>query len=207
MSFTKVALSFNCSQTVSTKSSSASTPFSFKIICKSCANSSFDFDKTRWFNQQYLRSKSKEELAQDLQIILKENGVEAEDNFVETVCEQLKERATFVKDMWEEGKYYFSAPTRYDEKTIRKKWKEDTPKYVSELKDKLSILSDFSSENIELEFKKYLEENELGMGRLLPAFRVCLTGLGMGPSLFDIASLLGQEETIKRMETALEKIN
>jgi len=179
--------------------------FSLERVGK--AGAKFDFDKTRWFNQQYLRSKSKEELAQDLQIILKENGVEAEDDFVETVCEQLKERATFVKDMWEEGKYYFSAPTSYDEKTIRKKWKEDTPKYVSELKDKLSILSDFSSENIEVEFKKYLEENELGMGRLLPAFRVCLTGLGMGPSLFDIASLLGQEETIKRMETALEKIN
>ena len=179
--------------------------FSLERVGK--AGAKFDFDKTRWFNQQYLRSKSKEELAQDLQIILKENGVEAEDNFVETVCEQLKERATFVKDMWEEGKYYFSAPTSYDEKTIRKKWKEDTPKYVLELKNKLSVLSDFSSENIEVEFKKYLEENELGMGRLLPAFRVCLTGLGMGPSLFDIASLLGKEETIKRMETALEKIN
>ena len=179
--------------------------FSLERVGK--AGAKFDFDKTRWFNQQYLRSKSKEELAQDLQIILKENGVEAEDNFVETVCEQLKERATFVKDMWEEGTYYFSAPTSYDEKTIRKKWKEDTPKYVSELKDKLSVLSDFSSENIEVEFKKYLEENELGMGRLLPAFRVCLTGLGMGPSLFDIASLLGKEETIKRMETALKKIN
>ena len=179
--------------------------FSLERVGK--AGAKFDFDKTRWFNQQYLRSKSREELAQDLQIILKENGVEAEDNFVETVCEQLKERATFVKDMWEEGKYYFSVPTIYDEKTIRKKWKEDTPKYVSELKDKLSVLSVFSSENIEVEFKKYLEENELGMGRLLPAFRVCITGLGMGPSLFDIASLLGKEETIKRMETALEKIN
>ena len=179
--------------------------FSLERVGK--AGAKFDFDKTRWFNQQYLRSKSKEDLAQDLQIILKENGVEAEDSFVATVCEQLKERATFVKDMWKEGTYYFSAPTSYDEKTIRKKWKEDTPKYVSELKDKLSVLSDFSSENIEVEFKDYLEENELGMGRLLPAFRVCLTGLGMGPSLFDIASLLGKEETIKRMETALEKIN
>ena len=179
--------------------------FSLERVGK--AGAKFDFDKTRWFNQQYLRAKSKEELAQDLQLILKENGVEAEDNFVETVCEQLKERATFVKDMWEEGKYYFLSPTSYDEKTIRKNWKEDTPKYVSELKNRLAELADFSSESIEIEFKKYLEENELGMGKLLPAFRVCLTGLGMGPSLFDIASLLGKEETIKRMETALEKIN
>ncbi|HIG31940.1 MAG TPA: glutamate--tRNA ligase [Flavobacteriales bacterium] len=171
------------------------------------AGAKFDFDKTRWFNQQYLRAKTKEDLAQELQIILKENGVEEEDSFVQEVCEQLKERATFVKDMWEGGKYYFVAPTSYDEKTIRKKWKEDTPKYMSELKDRLEELSDFSSESIEIEFKKYLEENELGMGMLLPAFRVSLTGLGMGPSLFDIASLLGKEETIQRMETALEKIN
>jgi len=179
--------------------------FSLERVGK--AGAKFDFDKTRWFNQQYLRAKSKENLAQDLQVILKENRIEAEDNFVETVCEQLKERATFVKDMWEEGRYYFEAPTTYDEKTIRKKWKVETPKYVSELKDRLAGLSVFSAENIEVEFKKYLEENELGMGKLLPAFRVCLTGLGMGPSLFDIASLLGKEETIKRMETALEKIN
>ena len=179
--------------------------FSLERVGK--AGAKFDVDKTRWFNQQYLRSKSKEELAQDLQVILKENGIEAEDNFVATVCEQLKERATFVKDMWEEGRYYFEAPTSYDEKTIRKKWKEDTPKYVLELKDRLAGLADFSPENIEEAFKKYLEENELGMGKLLPSFRVCLTGLGMGPSLFDIASLLGKEETIKRMETALEKIN
>ncbi len=171
------------------------------------AGAKFDFDKTRWFNQQYLRAKTKEDLAQELQIILKENGVEEEDSFVQEVCEQLKERATFVKDMWEGGKYYFVAPTSYDEKTIRKKWKEDTPVLLSELKARLSELSDFSSESIEIEFKKYLEENELGMGMLLPAFRVSLTGLGMGPSLFDIASLLGKEETIQRMETALEKIN
>ena len=179
--------------------------FSLERVGK--AGAKFDFDKTRWFNQQYLRAKTKEELSQDLQVILKENGVEAEDNFVATVCEQLKERATFIKDMWEEGKYYFSAPKSYDEKTIRKKWKEDTPKYMTELKYRIEEISDFNSENIEKEFKSYLEENELGMGKLLPAFRVSLTGLGMGPSLFDIASLLGKEETIKRMETALEKIN
>jgi len=179
--------------------------FSLERVGK--AGAKFDFDKTRWFNQQYLRAKTKEELSQDLQVILKENGVEAEDNFVATVCEQLKERATFIKDMWEEGKYYFSAPKSYDEKTIRKKWKEDTPKYMTELKYRIEKISDFNSENIEKEFKSYLEENELGMGKLLPAFRVSLTGLGMGPSLFDIASLLGKEETIKRMETALEKIN
>ena len=145
-------------------------------------------------------------MAQDLQIILKENGVDAEDYFVSNVCEQLKERATFVKDMWTEGRYYFFAPTSYDKKTIRKKWKENTSKYMSELKSRLEIISDFNSENIEIEFQAYLKENELAMGQLLPAFRVSLTGLAMGPSLFDIAALLGKEETISRIEAALNTI-
>ena len=85
-------------------------------------------------------------------------------------------------------------------------FKAKAKKFHFELKDRLEEISDFSSENIEVEFKKYLEENELGMGRLLPAFRVSLTGLGMGPSLFEIASLLGKSEAIKRMETALNTI-
>jgi glutamyl-tRNA synthetase len=125
---------------------------------------------------------------------------------VATVCEQLKERATFVKDMWEEGKYYFSAPTTYDEKTVQAKWQEDTSKHLAELKSRLEEVSDFKSENIEKAFKLYLEENELGMSKLLPAFRLSLTGLGMGPSLFNIAALIGKEETISRIATALNTI-
>ena len=179
---------------------------SFSLDRVGKAGAKFDFDKTKWFNQQYLRAKNKEDLANELQIILKENNIKMDDKFVASVCNQLKERATFVKDMWLEGAYYFSAPTTYDEKTIRKKWKEDTPRFLSELKIRLEKISDFSSINIELEFKKYLEDNDLGMGKLLPAFRLALTGLGMGPSLFDIASLLGKTETLMRMEVALNTI-
>lgn len=179
---------------------------SFSLDRVGKAGAKFDFDKTKWFNQQYLRAKNKEDLADELQIILKENNIKMDDGFVASVCNQLKERATFVKDMWIEGGYYFAAPTTYDEKTIRKKWKEDTPRFLSELKTRLENISDFSSVNIEIEFKKYLDDNDLGMGRLLPAFRLALTGLGMGPSLFDVASLLGKNETIKRMELALKII-
>ena len=179
---------------------------SFSLDRVGKAGAKFDFDKTKWFNQQYLRAKNKEDLADELQIILKENNIKMDDGFVASVCNQLKERATFVKDMWLEGGYYFAAPTTYDEKTIRKKWKGDTPRFLSELKIRLENISDFSSVNIEIEFKKYLDDNDLGMGRLLPAFRLALTGLGMGPSLFDIASLLGKNETIKRMEVALKII-
>ncbi len=178
--------------------------FSLERVGKSAAK--FDFDKTKWYNQQYLRSKSKEELSKDLQEILKQNGVDANDDYVKKVCEQLKERATFIHEMWEEGQYYFISPTTYDEKTIRKKWSKETPRHLNNLKEKLVSLNNFSSENIENVFKAYLEESKIGMGKLLPQFRLSLTGLAMGPSLFEIASLIGKKETLKRIEIAIIKI-
>ena len=96
--------------------------FSLERVGK--AGAKFDFDKTRWFNQQYLRKKSKDELCQDLQLILQSKLIVKDNSFVSQVCEQLKERATFITDMWEEGRYYFERPKSYDEKTVRKKWKE-----------------------------------------------------------------------------------
>jgi glutamyl-tRNA synthetase len=178
--------------------------FSLERVGK--AGAKFDFDKTKWFNQQYLRLTSKEKLAQELQVFLKENGISKKDNFVASVCDQLKERATFLKDMWEQGKYYFIAPNTYDEKTIRKKWQADTPKHLLELKNRLQEVLEFNSKNIEKEFKMFLEEKKIGIGKLLPAFRLSLTGVAIGPSLFNIVELLGKEETIARMESALSRI-
>ena len=166
----------------------------------------FDFDKTKWFNQQYLRSKSKLELAEMLQVILKKNDISAEINYVANVCQQLKERATFIKDMWSEGKYYFQPPKSYDEKVIRKKWDNDIKDILNELKIELTKLVDFSAENIETVFKLFLEKKKIKMGVLLPVLRVSLTGLAMGPSLFNIAELIGKKETLFRIDTAIKKI-
>ena len=166
----------------------------------------FDFDKTKWFNQQYLRSKSKLELAEMLQVILKKNDISAELNYVANVCQQLKERATFIKDMWSEGKYYFQPPKSYDDKVIRKKWDNDIKDVLNELKIELTELVDFSAENIETVFKLFLEKKKIKMGVLLPVLRVSLTGLAMGPSLFNIAELIGKKETLFRIDTAIKKI-
>ena len=166
----------------------------------------FDFDKTKWYNQQYLRSKTKTELAEILQVLLKENNINADINYVANVCEQLKERATFVKDMWDEGKYFFQQPRLYDEKTIRKKWKDNTHVILNELRLEISKIEKFTSEEIETVFKQFLESNKIKMGVLLPAFRLSLTGLGMGPSLFNIAELIGKKETLSRIDIAIKKI-
>lgn len=210
--------------------------FTLERVGKSGAK--FDPDKTRWFNEQYLRAKSNEELADilwqtgelerheyfgsggivDTEEIDASNmsEEEASKRFQETekqqkeklikICGLMKERATFPKDILTEGTYLFNAPTEYDEQTLNKKWKENTPEIINQLKDILEGISDFTSATIETEFKAFLEKNELGFGAVLPGFRLLVTGAGMGPSMFDICGLLGKEETLNRINVGLERV-
>ena len=97
------------------------------------AGAKFDFNKTKWFNQQYLRNRSGDDLAKELAPYLKEEGFDAKNNYVVKVCNIMKERATFVKDILTDGRYFFEAPKSYDEKTVNKKWKEQTPEIIKKL--------------------------------------------------------------------------
>jgi glutamyl-tRNA synthetase len=118
----------------------------------------------------------------------------------------MKERATFMQDMVDEGGYLISQPENYDEKTLKKKWKDNTAEIMAEWKTKLNSVSDFNSSNIETEFKTFLEAKELGIGAVLPNFRLLITGNGTGPSMFEISEFLGKEECLSRMEIGLEKV-
>lgn len=178
--------------------------FSLERVGK--AGAKFDADKTKWFNQQYLRSKDNAELAERLAPLAKEKDYNVSIDFLEKIAQPLKERATFISEMLQEGEYFFMAPTEYDEKTVAKKWKENTPTYLTELKEALAILADFSEEKIEESFKAILEKHEIGFGQLGPGFRLAITGKGMGPSLFEICAIIGQNETIARIEKALATI-
>jgi glutamyl-tRNA synthetase len=180
--------------------------FSLERVGKSGAK--FDPDKTRWFNQQYLRKKSNEELAELFIPELVKAGIDIskfDKEYIAKVCGLMKERATFVRDMLE-GLYLFKAPENYDEKTVQKKWKENTPDIIKSLREKLAAINDFTAENIEKTFKDYLEEHKLGFGAVLPNLRVLITGVGMGPSLFEICALIGKEETLQRIDRGLEKL-
>lgn len=167
------------------------------------AGAKFDPDKTRWFQQQYLKNTSNEELAQ---LLKKEFNLTAADEQLVAFCSLMKERATFVKDMMTEGAYLFNAPESYDEGTVAKKWKEESPALMTEWKDRLASVSDFKAADVEQTFKAFLEEKGLGIGAVLPLFRLLVTGMGMGPSMFEIAQFLGKEECLKRMETGLAKL-
>ncbi|MEQ8323670.1 MAG: glutamate--tRNA ligase [Vicingaceae bacterium] len=169
------------------------------------AGSKFDPDKTRWFNQHYLRAQSSKSLAEQFEPLLKEAGLETGKVDLEKFCEIMKERATFVSDLLE-GDYFFRAPETYDESVIRKKWKENSGELLEQLATCFGGLQEFTSEFIENCFKSFIEEKELGMGAVLPLFRLIVTGKGMGPSMFDIAELIGKDETLKRMRTGIKNI-
>lgn len=175
----------------------------FTLERVSKAGAKFDAEKTNWFQQQYLKNKNDEELAEVLAKLLDKTY---DKKYLSNVCRLMKERATFVSDMITEGDYFFGAPTDYDEKTVRKKWKEDTTDIMQEWMSRLEKLDTFDNETIEVAFKAYLEEIEKGIGAVLPAFRVLITGKGMGPSMFEIAALLGKEEVLSRMSDGIERI-
>ncbi len=176
--------------------------FSLERVGK--AGAKFDFDKTKWFNQQYLRSKTGDELSE---LVASFNeGKEIDKSYFSAVCELMKERATFPKDVWEQSQFFFSAPQSYEEKTLQKKWKDKTPSIMRELSCLLEKMEDFSVEKIEVSFKAFLAEKELSFGAVLPNFRLAVTGLGTGPSMFQISALLGKEEVVARIQKAIENI-
>jgi len=170
------------------------------------AGARFDPDKTHWFQQQYLWKMPNEKVAELVKPFVIENGVEVSDTYLAKVCELMKERVTFAKNIFNDGYYLFEAPAEYDAKIIRKKWKEQTPKIMKQLIGLFEEIEDFTAENIEMEFKKFLEQNQLGFGAVLPNFRVLVTGTGMGPSMFDISELLGKEEVINRLNNGLKRV-
>lgn len=178
--------------------------FSLEKVGKS--GSKFDPEKTRWFNAQYLRSKSNEELAAFVKPLVAEKGFAMpSDSFLTQYCGLMKERAVFINDLLAED-YLFVAPTNYDEQTVNKKWKAETPAIIKELRSVLENIVDFNAPNIEVAFKSFIEEKGLGFGAVLPNFRVLVTGMGMGPSMFEICALLGKEETLRRMDVGLQVI-
>jgi glutamyl-tRNA synthetase len=184
--------------------------FSLEELCESFtlervakAGAKFDADKTKWFQQNYLRNTPDNKLAEKLKPLV---GEKVNNEKLVTMAKLMKERATFMQDMVDEGGYLISQPENYDEKTLKKKWKENTAEIMAEWKTKLSTLSEFKSSVIEAEFKSFLETKELGIGAVLPNFRLLLTGNGTGPSMFEISEFLGKEECLNRMEIGLEKV-
>ncbi len=171
----------------------------------------FDPEKTKWYNHQYLQLKTDKELAElFLPIIdkkLEDSSSHRNDiSYISHVVRLIKERATFVKDFWDLGNFFFKAPGSYDTKACKKQWKESTPHLMKELISLLDSTDNFSAKHIETTVTEWITSKELGFGRVMPPFRLALVGALKGPDLFEIASLIGKEDTIHRLENAIKKI-
>jgi len=178
--------------------------FSLERVGKS--GSKFDPDKAKWFNQQWMQKKSKEECADLFAPILTEKGFAPERSFIEKVCSLVQERTVFPIDFWNQGFYFFEAPTEYDAKVVKKRWKNQAPKAIAEIASILAAENDFSSIHLEEVVKEYIATNELNMGQIMNCLRVSIVGSGMGVHLFDIFEMIGKDETINRILKAIETL-
>ena len=178
--------------------------FSLERVSKSGAK--FDYEKGKWFNHQYLQLKSNEELAEQFMPYLEAKGLSGDKAVVAKVIGLTKDRVNFVSELWEQVNFFFVAPEEYDEKSLKKRWKEDSPKHMTEMLALLEAHEDWSAEGLDNLIMPWIAEKEYGVGIVMNAFRICLVGAARGPHIWNITDVLGKEETLKRVRTALEKI-
>lgn len=176
----------------------------FDIHKCSKAGARFDYQKGIWFNHEYMLKKSNEEVANLFAPIVANNGVDESMERITQVVAMMKDRVNFVKELWPLCSFFFIAPTEYDEKTVKKRWKADSAKVMGELADVLEAIDDFSVEGQEPVVMKWVEEKGYKLGDVMNAFRLTLVGIGKGPGMFDISAFLGKEETLKRLRKAIE---
>lgn len=176
----------------------------FDISKCSKAGARFDYQKGIWFNHEYILRKSNEEIAALFAPIVANNGIDESMERITKVVSMMKDRVNFVKELWPLCSFFFIAPTEYDEKTVRKRWKENSAEVMTELADVIEGIDDFSIENQEKIVMAWVESKGYKLGDVMNAFRLALVGIGKGPGMFDITEFLGKEETLKRLRKAIE---
>ena len=177
--------------------------FSLERVNKSGAR--FDYKKAQWFNHEYLQKRSDIDVAMMFMPVLAEKGhgdVPAEK--VAHIVGLVKERVNFVSELWQQCDFFFEAPAQYDEKSVKKRWKEDSGQQIGELLQLLEAQEDFSGEALDKVVMAWIDEKQYGVGNVMNAFRICLVGAARGPHIWLITDVLGKQETIARVRKALE---
>ena len=176
--------------------------FSLEKVGKSGAR--FDFEKAKWFNQQYLIAADNGALAKMVRPLIEEKGHNPSQVFLEKFCGLMKERVMLLPEFWDKGYYFFESIKEYEGKPIRKKWKPDRREKFETLRQAIKAIDDYNAETIETVVKAFVEESELGFGNVLPILRIGVSGTMKGPSIYEIIALIGKEETDARLATAYD---
>lgn len=179
--------------------------FSFDHCSKSGAK--FDFKKGIWFNHEYLMAAPDSELAELFRPILEEKGISGySDDYIARAIGMVKGRANLIPDLWDQGDFFFVAPTQYAEKDVKKRWSAQTPAIMEELIGVLEGIEDMSSANAEKIVLDWIASKGYHLGNVMNAFRLAVVGACRGPHMFDITELMPREEVVKRIRRAIETI-
>ena len=167
----------------------------------------FDYEKGKWFNHQYIQKRSDKDIAKMFVPTLEQHGISGTDiAYVEKIAGMMKERVNFAHELWDQTYYFFIAPTEFDEKTRKKRWKEDSAAQLSELVEVLSARETFDVEGTEEIVKAWIEQKGYNLGNIMNAVRLTLVGQGIGPQIFHITEAIGKEETIRRINFAIQQL-
>ncbi len=165
--------------------------------------SKFDPEKAKWFQHHYFQQLEDAQIIHGFEKLLKQKGI-AKTSHLPTIVSLLKERASFVSDLWEQGNFFFEAPSRYDEKAAKKAFKEDTSEILLQVISLMNETADFSAENLSAKIKGWITEQEMSFGKVMMPLRLALVGEMKGPDVFDIFGVLGKEESINRVVSAIK---
>jgi glutamyl-tRNA synthetase len=178
--------------------------FSIERVHKS--GSRFDPEKAKWLNHFYLQNKSNTKLAIEFREEVRAHGYHVDIKDLEILIGMVKERVSFVKDIWEQTDFFFKAPESYDQEVIKKRWSAETPVQLSELRNILEEAEDFSPATTEQTVKAWIEAKGYNLGTVMNAFRLVIVGASRGPHIFDIIGWIGKEETLNRIDKGLAVI-
>lgn len=171
------------------------------------AGAKFDFEKAKWFNHAWIQKLDAERLLPGVTEVLSARGLEVSDaTRLGKIIELVKERCTLLTDFYEQTSYFFKRPETIDLAAIQPKWNESKALFFAELIRNYELAPVWTGEELESNFKEIAAVNKLKPGELMLPLRIMLVGGKFGPHVFDIAALLGQQETIHRIQDALHKL-
>ncbi|HFA51122.1 MAG TPA: glutamate--tRNA ligase [Bacteroidetes bacterium] len=176
--------------------------FSIEKISKGGAR--FDYDKAKWYNQQYIQATDAAELAKIVRPLMEEKGYSVSDDFLVDYCELMRDRVVLLPEFVSAGSYFFEGVKIYDDKNIAKRWKPELKPVFEALIDLLEKTDSFEAVTLERGIKDFIAERELKMGQVFPLLRIALAGTMKGPAVFKMIELLGKTETVGRLKTAIE---
>lgn len=175
--------------------------FSLERVGK--AGSKFDPEKAKWFNHYYLQKKPIPELTVMLEKDMESFGIEADTKKLEAIVVLMRKRVNFIHELAEQSLFFFKAPENYDAAFAKKRWKEETPAILKEVSAVLSEVQAFNADAIDSALHAYMDKSGFGAGKIMPGLRLALVGSGTGPDVKEIISILGKDETIKRIDNAI----